>query len=143
MKRAVATDQAPKAIGPYSQAVRAGRWLFCSGQIGLDPASGELVGGGVSAETARELARLGEAWGVDTEPSAVEAAARRSTCPVRLGRLPDDIPFAPGSFDLVTAFEVLEHVRNPRVLSERPAAITGSQSASGRLPGEQRDRRRR
>jgi len=58
MKRAVATDQAPKAIGPYSQAVRAGRWLFCSGQIGLDPASGELVGGGVTAETARVLENL-------------------------------------------------------------------------------------
>lgn len=58
MKRAVATDQAPKAIGPYSQAVRAGRWLFCSGQIGLDPASGELVGGGVTAETTRVLENL-------------------------------------------------------------------------------------
>jgi 2-iminobutanoate/2-iminopropanoate deaminase len=58
MKKAVATDKAPKAIGPYSQAVRAGRWLYCSGQIGLDPASGALVDGGVTAETARVLENL-------------------------------------------------------------------------------------
>jgi 2-iminobutanoate/2-iminopropanoate deaminase len=58
MKNAVATDKAPKAIGPYSQAVRAGRWLHCSGQIGLDPASGELVGGGVTTEAARVLENL-------------------------------------------------------------------------------------
>jgi 2-iminobutanoate/2-iminopropanoate deaminase len=58
MKNAVATDKAPKAIGPYSQAVRAGRWLHCSGQIGLDPASGELVGGGATAEAARVLENL-------------------------------------------------------------------------------------
>jgi len=58
MKKAVATDKAPKAIGPYSQGVRAGRWLHCSGQIGLDPASGELVVGGVTAETVRVLENL-------------------------------------------------------------------------------------
>lgn len=54
----IATEQAPAAIGPYSQAVRAGEWLYCSGQIGLDPASGELVAGGVAAEAARALDNL-------------------------------------------------------------------------------------
>ena len=58
MKNAIATTQAPQAIGPYSQAVSAGPWLFCSGQIGLDPAQGELVGGGVEAETNRVLENL-------------------------------------------------------------------------------------
>lgn len=58
MKTAIATKAAPQAIGPYSQAVRAGQWLFCSGQIGLDPASGELVPGGVVAESHQVLENL-------------------------------------------------------------------------------------
>jgi 2-iminobutanoate/2-iminopropanoate deaminase len=57
-KEAIATTQAPQAIGPYSQAVRTGPWLFLSGQIGLDPGSGELVAGGVVAETRRVLENL-------------------------------------------------------------------------------------
>lgn len=55
---AVATGAAPRAIGPYSQAVRCGPLVFCSGQIGLDPATGALVTGGVEAETARVLENL-------------------------------------------------------------------------------------
>jgi 2-iminobutanoate/2-iminopropanoate deaminase len=58
MKNAVVTNAAPQAIGPYAQAVRAGQLVFCSGQIGLDPAGGELVTGGVEAETERVLANL-------------------------------------------------------------------------------------
>ncbi len=58
MKEAVSTEKAPRAIGPYAQAIRAGGWLFCSGQIGLDPATGELVHGGVGAETTRVLENL-------------------------------------------------------------------------------------
>ena len=55
----VHTEGAPAAIGPYSQAVKAGGLLFCSGQIALDPATGELVGGGdVGAETVRVLDNL-------------------------------------------------------------------------------------
>jgi reactive intermediate/imine deaminase len=55
---AVATSAAPAAIGPYSQAIACGDLVFCSGQIGLDPATGELVGGGVVAETRQVLANL-------------------------------------------------------------------------------------
>ncbi len=58
MKNGIATTEAPQAIGPYSQAVIAGQWLFCSGQIGLDPATGELVAGGVAAEATRVLENL-------------------------------------------------------------------------------------
>ena len=55
----VSTDGAPKAIGPYSQGIAVGELVFCSGQIALDPASGELVGGGdVAAETRQVLANL-------------------------------------------------------------------------------------
>lgn len=52
MREVICSDAAPAAIGPYSQAVRAGDLLFCAGQISLDPDSGELVG-----ETAAEQAR--------------------------------------------------------------------------------------
>ena len=53
-----ASDAAPRAIGPYAQAVAAGDLVFCSGQVGLDPASGRLVLGGVAAEAARALENL-------------------------------------------------------------------------------------
>src|SRR6185436_14303450 len=52
------TPEAPRALGPYSQAVVAGETVFCAGQVGLDPATGKLVAGGVAAETARVLANL-------------------------------------------------------------------------------------
>ena len=58
MKTCIATDTAPQAIGPYSQAVEAGGFLFVSGQIPLDPASGEMVEGGIEAQTAQVLENL-------------------------------------------------------------------------------------
>jgi 2-iminobutanoate/2-iminopropanoate deaminase len=58
MHEVVATAAAPKAIGPYSQAIRAGGLVFCSGQIPLDPATGELVAGGVAEQTERVLENL-------------------------------------------------------------------------------------
>jgi len=57
-RKAIATTEAPAAIGPYSQAIQAGSWVFLSGQIGLDPASGELVGGGVEAQTRQVFRNL-------------------------------------------------------------------------------------
>ncbi len=58
-KEIVATDKAPAAIGPYSQAVAANGFLFCSGQVALDPKTGQLVGKGeVQAETERALENL-------------------------------------------------------------------------------------
>ena len=51
MKQQISTPAAPAAIGPYSQAIEDGEWLFCSGQIGIDPSSGRLVGGGIEHET--------------------------------------------------------------------------------------------
>ena len=59
MKRqVVASDAAPKAIGPYSQAVWAGDLLFCAGQIPLDPATGNMVAGGITEQTARVLENI-------------------------------------------------------------------------------------
>ncbi|HLZ48511.1 MAG TPA: RidA family protein [Candidatus Limnocylindria bacterium] len=56
--RTIATDGAPKAIGPYSQAVAAGELVFCAGQVALDPASGASVTGEVRAQTERVLDNL-------------------------------------------------------------------------------------
>ncbi|HSL22134.1 MAG TPA: RidA family protein [Vicinamibacterales bacterium] len=53
MRQAISTDQAPKAIGPYSQAIRAANLLFVSGQIPIDPSTGNLVGGDIAAQTRR------------------------------------------------------------------------------------------
>ena len=59
MKSVVHSDDAPKAIGPYSQAVKAGNLMFCSGQIPLDPKTGEMVGvGDVRAQAKRVMQNL-------------------------------------------------------------------------------------
>lgn len=60
MKEIISTDKAPGAIGPYSQAVKAGGMVFCSGQIPLDPATGEFVSDDVSEQTEQVLKNLGE-----------------------------------------------------------------------------------
>lgn len=57
-KELISTKEAPEAIGPYSQAVSAGGFVFCSGQIPLDPATGELVSGSITQETNRSLDNL-------------------------------------------------------------------------------------
>ena len=58
-KTIVCTDKAPAAIGPYSQAVRAGDMVYCSGQLGLDPATGQLAAGGVAEQARQALDNLG------------------------------------------------------------------------------------
>ncbi len=58
-KEVIATEGAPKAIGPYSQAVRVGNLLFTAGQIPLDPATGQIVEGDIEAQTERVLRNLG------------------------------------------------------------------------------------
>jgi 2-iminobutanoate/2-iminopropanoate deaminase len=55
----VHTDHAPKAIGPYSQAIAAGGMVYCAGQTPIDPATGELVSGGIEAQTHQVLRNLG------------------------------------------------------------------------------------
>ncbi len=59
-RTAVSTPHAPAAIGPYSQAIRAGDLLFVSGQIPLDPATGQLVADDIRAQTERVLTSIGE-----------------------------------------------------------------------------------
>ncbi len=57
-KSVIATNAAPAAIGPYSQAIRTGSTLYTSGQVALDPATGNLVPGGIEAQTTRVLENL-------------------------------------------------------------------------------------
>ena len=73
-RKTIHTTSAPKAIGPYSQAIAAGETVYLSGQVGLDPATGELVKGGIEAEARRvfsNLAAVAEAAG-----SSLAAAVR-------------------------------------------------------------------
>ncbi|UCD47805.1 MAG: RidA family protein [Deltaproteobacteria bacterium] len=58
MRQTVRTENAPAAIGPYSQAVVSGGFLFCSGQIPLDPATGKMIEGGIEEQTERVLRNL-------------------------------------------------------------------------------------
>jgi 2-iminobutanoate/2-iminopropanoate deaminase len=60
MRQAVSTPTAPAAIGPYSQAIRTGNLLFLSGQIPIDPATGDLVDGGIEAQTRQVFQNIGE-----------------------------------------------------------------------------------
>lgn len=60
MRQAVSSPAAPKAIGPYSQAIRAGSLLFLSGQVPIDPATGNIVEGDIAAQTHRVFQNLGE-----------------------------------------------------------------------------------
>ena len=58
MRERIQTDNAPQAIGPYSQAIRAGGFVFVSGQIAIDPATGQFVGGSVAEQTERVFKNL-------------------------------------------------------------------------------------
>ena len=58
MREVIATPNAPKAIGPYSQAIKANGFIFTAGQIALDPATGQIVGGGVAEQAVRVLVNL-------------------------------------------------------------------------------------
>jgi len=58
MKKKISTDQAPQAIGPYSQAIQLGNLLFISGQIPLDPETGQLVQGDIEVQTKRVMENL-------------------------------------------------------------------------------------
>jgi 2-iminobutanoate/2-iminopropanoate deaminase len=60
MLSAVSSGSAPVALGPYSQAIRAGQFLFVSGQVPIDPSTGELVSGSIAEQTRRALQNVGE-----------------------------------------------------------------------------------
>ena len=83
-RKIIQTPAAPRAIGPYSQAVAAGGTVFLSGQVGLDPATGELVAGGVEAEARRAFANLAAV--AEAAGSSLAAAVRVTIYLVDLGQ---------------------------------------------------------
>jgi hypothetical protein len=93
---AISSDRAPKAIGPYSQAVRVGNMLFLSGQIPLDPKTGEMVTTGIEKETERVLDNLAavlpeRALASRSTPSRSSSSRERPKRDVKLAReLPGD-----------------------------------------------------
>lgn len=58
MKKIISTDKAPAAVGPYSQAVKVGNTLYCSGQIGLDPVTGQMKGSDVRTQAEQVMANI-------------------------------------------------------------------------------------
>lgn len=85
-RQIVSTDRAPKAIGPYSQAVRAGDTVYLSGQVALDPATGEMVGGGFEAEVRRVFDNLKAV--ATAAGCSLDAAVRITIYLVDMGRFP-------------------------------------------------------
>ena len=83
MKKTIETSAAPAAIGPYSQAIDIGDLIFCSGQIGLDPRSGELVSGGIEAETRRVLEHISAV--LDAARLALDSVVKTTIFLVDLG----------------------------------------------------------
>ena len=84
MREAIATDAAPRAIGPYSQAIRAGDFLFLSGQIPLDPITGQMVDGDAAAQTEQVMKNLAAV--LAAADSSLDAVVR---CTIFLASLDD------------------------------------------------------
>jgi 2-iminobutanoate/2-iminopropanoate deaminase len=116
VKEIIATETAPRAIGPYSQAVRAGNLVFASGQIPIDPATGEFVAGGVTEQTEQVLKNL----------TAVFAAAG-----VQMNRIVKTTVFLASMDDFAAMNEVYA-----RFFNENPPARATVQAA--RLPRDAR-----
>jgi 2-iminobutanoate/2-iminopropanoate deaminase len=84
MRDVIATDGAPKAIGPYSQAIRAGGLLFTSGQVAIDPATQQVIAGDIAAQTDRVMKNLSAI--LETAGSSLEKVVR---CTVFLKNMND------------------------------------------------------
>src|SRR5580704_5725374 len=84
MRDVIATDGAPKAIGPYSQAIRAGGLLFTSGQVAIDPATQQVIAGDIAAQTDRVMKNLSAI--LETAGSGLEKVVR---CTVFLKNMND------------------------------------------------------
>lgn len=155
----VDTPKAPKAIGPYSQAVGYNGFLFCSGQIPMDPETGEIVEGGVEAQTARVMANLAavlDARGLDfnhvlrttiylknmADFAKVNAMYARffdknppARATVEVSRLPKDVLIEIDMIAAAPEAEPLQESAPAPVQTEAIAPETGVQSESGASDG--------
>ena len=82
-RQKVETSRAPAAIGPYSQAVKAGPWVFCSGQIPLEPSTGVLLSGGIEEQTRRVLENLSAV--LDAAGSGMDRVVKTTVFLIDLG----------------------------------------------------------
>uniref|UniRef100_A0A6M2E3V0 Putative endoribonuclease l-psp n=1 Tax=Amblyomma tuberculatum TaxID=48802 RepID=A0A6M2E3V0_9ACAR len=83
-REVISSEHAPKALGPYSQAIRAGDTMYVSGQIGVDPKTGKLVEGGIAAETRQALTNLNKV--LEAGRMSLKCVAK---CTVYLGDMKD------------------------------------------------------
>ena len=111
----IQTDQAPAAIGPYSQATRAGSTVFFSGQIPLDPATGEVVAGGIDAQARRAF---------DNLKAVAEAAGGSMVDIVRVGLYLTDLSqFAAVNAVMAEYFEAPYPARSTIEVSALPKGV--------------------
>jgi reactive intermediate/imine deaminase len=111
----IQTEQAPAAIGPYSQATRAGNTVFFSGQIPLDPATGEVVGGGIEAQARRAF---------DNLRAVAEAAGGSMADIVRVGLYLTDLgQFAAVNAVMAEYFEAPYPARSTIEVSALPKGV--------------------
>ena len=85
-KESVFTSKAPKAIGPYSQAIRIDKLVFASGQAGLDPHTGELVSGGIEAETRQVLTNIKNV--LEASESSLDAVVKTTVFLIDMAEFP-------------------------------------------------------
>lgn len=124
MKKKISTDQAPQAIGPYSQAIQFGNLLFVSGQIPLDPGTGNLVAGDIEAQTRQVMDNL---KAIVAAAGMTLADALKATCFLKnMGDFAKFNGVYAGYFgDTPPARETVEVARLPRDVLVEVALICG------------------
>jgi len=124
MKKKISTDQAPQAIGPYSQAIQFGNLLFVSGQVPLDPQTGNLVAGDIEAQTKQVMENLNA---IVTAAGMTLADALKATCFLKnMGDFAKFNGIYAGFFgDTPPARETVEVARLPRDVLVEVSLICG------------------
>jgi 2-iminobutanoate/2-iminopropanoate deaminase len=124
MKKRISTDQAPQAIGPYSQAIQCGSLLFVSGQVPLDPKTGNLVPGDIEAQTKQVMENL---KAIVAEAGMTLSDALKATCFLKnMGDFATFNRIYAGYFgDIPPARETVEVARLPRDVLVEVSLICG------------------
>ncbi len=124
MKKKISTDKAPQAIGPYSQAIQYGNLLFVSGQVPLDPKTGQLVAGDIEAQTRQVMENL---KAIVAEAGMTLADALKATCFLKnMGDFAKFNGIYAGYFgDTPPARETVEVARLPRDVLVEVSLICG------------------
>ena len=126
MREAISTDDAPAAVGPYSQAMRAGDLVFTAGQLGLDLSSGELVGDGVADQAERAIANLAAI--LDAAGSGLDRLVKVTVFLADIGDWPavNEVyaRVVPEPFPARSAFAVKELPKGARVEIEAVAMVS-------------------